>query len=1129
MGLHFVLGAAKSGKTTFVYDTIIEMADRKPEEGFLFVVPEQATLSVEQDIVKRHSRHVLFNMDVLSLTRLAYRVLEELCIKTPEVIDDLGRIMLVRQALINVDDKLTAFKGMTEKSGFVEKIKNTLTELMQYSIDTAVLQGLTEDIKGRPQLKNKVHDICVIAQEFYRLLGDRLITSEKILIMLNENIRNSESLKNSTVVLDGFGSFTTLQYSIIEQMLGACRDVYVVLNMDRASVGRELRDNDLFAASFEMRSEIARLAQNMGVEIKDDIVMDEDVCLYENRELFELRNHFDMMDRAESVEGADNIYLSEASNPGEEIDLIAGQIIDLTRTENYRYNDIAIAVTQSEIYAPIIERVFTGANIPVFMDDRHSLSTTTPIRAIIAALNVINSGYTTDSVIAYLRSGVTEELGFVDSIENYARAFGIRGRRRFSEQWTKTNRLFNEASLENINYNREVLLKPVLELDKNLKDKKTVANYIEALKTFTEDIEIREICDLRVEFLTENGLSSTAQEYTQVCDEIDRVFEQIATILGNAKISIAVFSQILEEGLNSLQVGVIPQTLDRVVICDFVRSRMGDKKAVFVVGMNDGVFPMQKSQDEIFNDTDRDVLEGLNIKLAHSSKRENFNYKQCLYRMFTKPTQRLYMSYSGQSEEGKNQKISYVAEQVKGVFGILNSARVSDNIYSARQGLMCLARDVVTDEKTKSALTQFYREQEEYAPILDKIKTGRELGCVVLDLDPAKCRELFTSNGQISVTRLELLASCQMAFFLRYGLGIEPREEFELLRQDIGIIYHRAFELIIDELMEKKKDYAGLSEADKDELASDNLEKALKEKAENLFEDSERNRYLRQKMKEVLRLNLDAVISHIVRGTFVPVKAEMAFGRNGEKPMELPETDITLEGKIDRVDVSEADGAVRIIDYKTGFKSFDFKDLNNGLSLQLMLYLSEIAKKYSDKLRGGGLYFHVSNPMPEISASDLQDKSEEEIKQLIYDRKMDELRMDGVMNRDGLKAFEKDLGCSEKSKVIKSMSLTKDGSINGKGTKNVYFNNEVEAYCKLALNKSKELVDIMLSGRIETNPYSDGDKNSCKYCDFKSICGFDETIKGFKYRKLDGLDRKDYKQYLDDLAKDIGGDSGEVD
>ena len=229
----------------------------------------------------------------------------------------------------------------------------------------------------------------------------------------------------------------------------------------------------------------------------------------------------------------------------------------------------------------------------------------------------------------------------------------------------------------------------------------------------------------------------------------------------------------------------------------------------------------KRPQDEIFNDTDRDVLEGLNIRLAHSSRRENFNYKQCLYRMFTKPTQRLYMSYSAQSEEGKNLKMSYVAEQVKDVFGELNSAQVSDNIYSAKQGLMCLARDVVTDERTKIALTQFYREQEEYAPILDKIKTGRELGCVVLDLDPAKCRELFTSNGQISVTRLELLASCQMAFFLRYGLGIEPREEFELLRQDIGNIYHRAFELIIDELMEKKKDYASISDTDKDELAAE--------------------------------------------------------------------------------------------------------------------------------------------------------------------------------------------------------------------------------------------------------------------------------------------------------------------
>ena len=42
------------------------------------LVPEQASLSAQQDLVRLHPRHALTNVDVLTFNRLAYRVFEDL-------------------------------------------------------------------------------------------------------------------------------------------------------------------------------------------------------------------------------------------------------------------------------------------------------------------------------------------------------------------------------------------------------------------------------------------------------------------------------------------------------------------------------------------------------------------------------------------------------------------------------------------------------------------------------------------------------------------------------------------------------------------------------------------------------------------------------------------------------------------------------------------------------------------------------------------------------------------------------------------------------------------------------------------------------------------------------------------
>ena len=97
MALQFVFGGSGSGKTRYLYEQAIRLSQEQPERRFLVVVPEQFTMQAQKEIVRLHPRHGIMNIDVLSFKRLAYRVFDELAVKMPVVLDDMGKSMVLRR------------------------------------------------------------------------------------------------------------------------------------------------------------------------------------------------------------------------------------------------------------------------------------------------------------------------------------------------------------------------------------------------------------------------------------------------------------------------------------------------------------------------------------------------------------------------------------------------------------------------------------------------------------------------------------------------------------------------------------------------------------------------------------------------------------------------------------------------------------------------------------------------------------------------------------------------------------------------------------------------------------------------------------------------------------------------
>ncbi len=51
MSLQLILGASGSGKTTYLYDQVIQASMKRPDRTYFIIVPEQFTMQAQKDII----------------------------------------------------------------------------------------------------------------------------------------------------------------------------------------------------------------------------------------------------------------------------------------------------------------------------------------------------------------------------------------------------------------------------------------------------------------------------------------------------------------------------------------------------------------------------------------------------------------------------------------------------------------------------------------------------------------------------------------------------------------------------------------------------------------------------------------------------------------------------------------------------------------------------------------------------------------------------------------------------------------------------------------------------------------------------------------------------------------------
>ena len=204
MALGFYLGCSGSGKSAALYRWVISESMLHPDRTYFILIPEQFSLQTQRRIVQSHPRGGILNIDVLSFSRLAWRIFEETGTDPKQVLTETGKNLILRSAASRKRQELRTLGGMLDRQGTITQIKSVLSEFAQYAVSPEQIRQLSDLCSPQPQLRDKLHDIAVLAEAFDKAKENRFVTGEELLLVFADAAPLSRLLDGATFVLDGF-------------------------------------------------------------------------------------------------------------------------------------------------------------------------------------------------------------------------------------------------------------------------------------------------------------------------------------------------------------------------------------------------------------------------------------------------------------------------------------------------------------------------------------------------------------------------------------------------------------------------------------------------------------------------------------------------------------------------------------------------------------------------------------------------------------------------------------------------------------------------------------------------------------------------------------------------------------
>ncbi len=1094
--LQLIVGRSGSGKTTELYRLMRENAENSDAPLFL-LVPEQASFDNERRLLCEFGPLLSQRVQVLSFTRMVNAVFRQIGGLAGKRMDPTVSLLIMSQALHGIADSLTLYRRHVDNPDYLRTLLDFLSECKQCAVTP---QLLSETATQLPEgvLRSKAEETALIFEAYEALVADaELIDPQDDLTVLAKRLPDCTLFDGAHVYLDSFKGFTEQEMLVLDRLLSRAASMTVCLCTDTVTPQNTLgRFSSVARTATRLRDAAARhhvpiaavrhLTQNHRTA---DPALNalEAGCFTPAAEVY--------------GESTDAVCVTPCADRAEECRYTAREIRRLLREHGGYCRDFTVVARNSADYSDLLTAALGREGLPCTPDLREPV-VTQPIVTLLESAFAAIDGWDSADVLRIVKTGLA---GFsatsAAQLENYVFLWNVQGKKWKVPFTMHPDGLQAEADdrsterLEYLNRLRRRLAGPLIHLQTKLDGKHTGREFAAAVWDLLQEMRVPRMVRLQVARLKQAGERHAAEQQARMWDYVVALLDKFAALTTPS--TAKQFAALWHLAVSSDDLGSIPPTLDGVNFGSADRIRYTSPKTVFILGANEGVFPAYPPTGGLLNDHERRQLTALGLPMADDADHQTAEERYYAYMALSAPSERLVVTYV-QKADGEAKQPSAIVDAITRLVPqyIRGNAKGSGVSESAADAFHRLSAVWNEDTAEAASLREVFRDDPAYTDRLAALARARD-GFSLQDKTLAK--KLFGERLRVSPTQVETYHRCRFAYFCRYGLHAKPRTRATLGAAEAGTLTH----YIMSELLPP---YAarGYAHCTKDVLHAD-VEATVRRYVDTYMGGSDdqdsRFRGLLTHLTRFCDELMWRVVCELKDSRFVPVDYELPIGSDGGIPpwiLKTPDgTTIQVQGAVDRVDVLRKDDKayVRIIDYKTGTKTFDLAEVLAGLNLQMLIYLFSICEngqaRYGSVSPAGILYLPAQLPIVKIE----REVSAEELEK----KRLKVMKMNGLLIDDPeiLRAMEADLeGVFIPASTLKSGEFSKTSSLAS-----------LQQFGQLHRHIGRLLIDMAIqlhAGAVEALP-AGGIADGCQYCDYHDICCHetDDPVREIAKRSLD--------------------------
>ena len=1022
------------------------------EMGQILLVPEQFSHEAERILLEVGGSSVSRYAEVLSLKRLADRVAASCGGAARAYLDKGGRLLNMASAAEQVSAKIKLYAAVLKRPEFLVDLVAMTEEFQSYCLEPQTLLEAAGRAQG--QFAQKLQELGLLYEAYLSVTDQGAADPAGRMTRLEQQLLETDWGACRTFYIDGFSDFTGAEYRVLEALLRRSRGVFLTLatGEKESAITRPARATAktlrLLAARWQVpvttESVDERAARSQGVQ-----------TLLEG--LF-------FGGTASSQDGT--VTLRQFDSVEAECRAAARMVRGLL-AQGARCRDISLGLCDVGHYEAPLKAAFAQAELPLYFAGETALLSKPVLLAVTAALEAAVSPMDYEDVARYLKSGLPQlSRDCLDRLDDYAYRWRIRGS-QWEQPWTFHPRGYgevmhpeDEAALSDLNRWRVEALTPLFTLRRAMRAASNTGEMVLALQDFLETVALRTRLSEEAARRAAAGQGQLAQELSQLYDILCTSMEQMYLTLGTVPRSGDGLCRLWRTLLTQYQVGTIPAGLDQVYAGALADLRQRRTRHLLVLGAADGAFPAYKGAEGLITEAERRKLLAEGISLAPSRADQMDQEMSRIAAALMAAEETISLSYAGEQPAWLFRRAASlfpdaVAPGQEEIFLDLSSLAA----WNLRHG--CKSQDVAGLPAVQEALSQ--RRAYDFTP-----------------LSPETVRGLYGRELYLSASRIDKFAGCRLSYFLSYGLKAAPRKQAKLDPSAFGTFVHA----VLEETVRRVGQEGGFAVVPAKRLGEIAVEEMDRYAAARFPQQAQRAAHLfRRARTEVLDIVAD--LGEELRGSkFQPVSCELSFADGGELPAVTVEGESAvskISGFVDRVDLMEEGGKtyVRVVDYKTGKKDFDFTDLLYGAGLQMLIYLFALKE-------GGGAYYGKDALIP-AGVLYLPARKEYPLTQpLPSDEDVAALHGEERRRRGLILGWEQVLSAMEEDPEhprYMPYQMKK-----GEAVGNLASSRQMALLEHHVQRMLMKITDAIASGVVRPNPVIRGQESTCRFCDFKTVC-----------------------------------------